>query len=157
MTRRSFYERSMIVLGLVINAGLALPAMAYLLLPGKRQADEWTDAGSIAALPEDQPSELTIQRERQDSWKKSVEKMTVWAVKKSDSEVVVYSPHCTHLGCGYRWVQNDQHFLCPCHDTAFSKDGDVLSGPAPRPLDRFQTKVEGDRLWLGPVGGDKKV
>ncbi len=25
----------------------------------------------------------------------------------------------------------------------------MLSGPAPRPLDRFETKVENARLWLG--------
>lgn len=158
MNRRSFYQRAVIGLGALINAAIALPALAYLFLPGKQKAAAgWTDAGSVRALPTDEPSELTIQRERQDSWKTSVEKLTVWAVKKSDAEVVVYSPACTHLGCGYHWVDDDQHFICPCHDSAFGKDGSVLYGPAPRPLDRFQTRVEGGRLWLGPVGPDEKA
>lgn len=157
MTRRNFYEWSVFVLGGIVQAALALPALAYLLIPSRKKTDSgWTDAGSIAELPADQPIELAVQRERQDAWKSSIEKMTVWAVKKDDSEVVVYSAKCTHLGCGYRWAAREEHFVCPCHDSAFSKDGDVVSGPAPRPLDRFQTRIEGDRLWLGPlVPGEK--
>ncbi len=153
MTRRNFYEWSVFVLGGIVQAALALPALAYLLVPSrKKTSGGWTDAGSIAALPADQPIQLDVQRERQDAWKSTVEKLTVWAVKKNESEVVVYSPQCTHLGCGYHWVAQEQHFVCPCHDTVFGIDGAVISGVAPRPLDRFQTKIEGDRLWMGPLG-----
>lgn len=157
MTRRKFYEWSVFVLGGIVQAALALPALVYLLIPGRKKTTSgWTDAGSVAALPADQPIELAVQRERQDAWKSSVEEMTVWAVKTSDSEVVVYSPQCTHLGCGYHWASEEQQFVCPCHDTIFGKDGAVISGVAPRPLDRYQTKIEGDRLWLGPLGSDEE-
>jgi quinol---cytochrome c reductase iron-sulfur subunit, bacillus type len=157
MTRRSFYEWSVFALGGVIQAALALPALAYLLIPGKKKGgSEWADAGSLSALPADRPTEIAFQRERQDAWKTSVEKTTAWAVKANGSEVVVFAPQCTHLGCGYHWVEADQHFLCPCHDSVFNKDGSVISGVAPRPLDRFETKIEGDRLWLGPISPAEK-
>lgn len=157
ISRRTFYEWSVLILGGIVQAALTLPALAYLLIPSRKKTDgNWTDAGSIAALPAQQPIELTVQRERQDAWKSSVEKLTVWAVKKSDSEVVVYSAQCTHLGCGYHWANEEQHFVCPCHESVFSKDGDVVSGVAPRPLDRFQTRIEGDRLWLGSLGPGEK-
>ena len=153
MTRRKFQEWAVLLLGGIAQAALAVPALVYLLVPGrKKTSGGWTDAGSIAALPTGRPTELAIQRERQDSWKSSLETTTVWALKKNDSEVVVYSPQCTHLGCGYHWEEGQQHFLCPCHESVFSKDGAVVSGVAPRPLDRFATKIEGDRLWLGPLG-----
>ena len=153
MTRRKFQEWSVLCLGGIAQAALALPALAYLLVPGRKKAsEEWTDAGSIAALPTDRPTKVPVQRKQQDSWKSSVETTSVWALKKNDAEIVVYSPRCTHLGCGYHWEEGEQHFLCPCHESVFSKDGDVVSGVAPRPLDRFETRIEGDRLWLGPLG-----
>jgi menaquinol-cytochrome c reductase iron-sulfur subunit len=152
MTRRKFQEWSVILLGGIAQAAVAVPALIYLLVPGrKKTVGGWTDAGSIATLPTGRPTEVAVQQERQDSWKSSVETTTVWALKKSDSEIVVYSPQCTHLGCGYHWEEGQQHFLCPCHESVFSKDGAVVSGVAPRGLDRFETRIEGDRLWLGPL------
>lgn len=155
MTRRTFYERATFALGSLIALGLAVPSAIYLLLGGRRkQSGDWTDAGKLSSLRSGEPTLVSVQLAHQDAWKQSVEELTVWAVKKSDSEVVVYSPHCTHLGCGYRWIDEHQQFQCPCHDSAFDKDGSVLHGPAPRPLDRFQTRIEEGRIWLGPVRTD---
>jgi len=41
---------------------------------------------------------------------------------------------CTHLGCITRYQPDDGVIACPCHGSRFSLDGDVISGPAPRPL-----------------------
>jgi Rieske Fe-S protein len=35
------------------------------------------------------------------------------------------------------WSDESDAFLCPCHDAKFSKDGKVLDGPPPRPLDVY--------------------
>jgi Rieske Fe-S protein len=55
------------------------------------------------------------------------------------------------LGCAYHWDAQNKDFLCPCHTSIFSIDGKVVSGPAPRPLDRFDTKTEGTRLLIGEL------
>ncbi len=39
---------------------------------------------------------------------------------------------CTHLGCIISAV--DWGFQCPCHGSQFDKSGNVIGGPAPRPL-----------------------
>ena len=39
---------------------------------------------------------------------------------------------CTHLGCIVG--ESAEGFKCPCHGSRFDPVGDVLGGPAPRPL-----------------------
>ena len=34
--------------------------------------------------------------------------------------------------------------MCPCHASSFDITGDVLSPPAPRPLDIFPVRIEND-------------
>jgi cytochrome b6-f complex iron-sulfur subunit len=45
---------------------------------------------------------------------------------------------CTHLGCVTRYQPGKQLIACPCHGSRFGLDGEVLAGPAPRPLPSFQ-------------------
>jgi menaquinol-cytochrome c reductase iron-sulfur subunit len=133
-------------------AALGLPAIAYLFLPPKaKQENNWVEIGDITKLPANDPVELTFRRTRVDGWKITSEKSTTWVVKHSDNQVVAFGPACTHLGCAYHWEEGKNEFLCPCHASLFAVDGKVVSGPAPRPLDRFETRIEGTRLLVGPL------
>ncbi|MEJ2304081.1 MAG: Rieske 2Fe-2S domain-containing protein [Anaerolineales bacterium] len=49
---------------------------------------------------------------------------------------------CTHLGCNVPWDQVQGKFVCPCHNSQFTVDGEVLNPPAPRPLDLFAITIE---------------
>ena len=70
----------------------------------------------------------------------------VWAVRKSEHQVKVFSPICPHLGCGVRWNQRDGQFQCPCHGSVYDQNGNVVDGPAPRPLDELPSKIEDGEL-----------
>ncbi|HUA57294.1 MAG TPA: ubiquinol-cytochrome c reductase iron-sulfur subunit [Verrucomicrobiae bacterium] len=149
-TRRGFFVAAIYGIGAAISAALGLPALAYLLLPPKtRKDDEWVEAGDVTKLAVNSPVELTFRRTRTDGWKVTSEKSTAWAVKQPDGSIVAFGPQCTHLGCAYHWEEGKTDFLCPCHNSVFSIDGKVVSGPAPRPLDRYQTKIDGSKLLLG--------
>ena len=39
-------------------------------------------------------------------------------------------------------------FKCPCHDSAFGLDGNVINGPSPRNLDPLQVRTEQGRVLL---------
>jgi menaquinol-cytochrome c reductase iron-sulfur subunit len=108
-------------------------------------------ATDLSKLPVNSPEEVVFRRNRVDGWKISSEKATAWVVKQSDNQVVAFAPQCTHLGCAYHWDEQKKNFLCPCHSSVFAIDGRVLSGPAPRPLDRYAVRVEGDGLLVGPL------
>ena len=41
---------------------------------------------------------------------------------------------CTHLGCITRFQPDRNIIACPCHGSQFTLAGDVVAGPAPRPL-----------------------
>ena len=49
---------------------------------------------------------------------------------------------CTHLGCNVPWDQTQGKFTCPCHNSQFTADGELLNPPAPRPLDIFPILIE---------------
>lgn len=53
---------------------------------------------------------------------------------------------CTHLGCTVPWRKDEKQFHCPCHGSLFNPQGEVLGGPAPRPLDLFPLKVVNGNL-----------
>jgi Rieske Fe-S protein len=60
----------------------------------------------------------------------------------------VLSDVCTHLSCKVHWDETQAAFVCPCHDAEFDARGHVVSGPPPRPLDRFEAKIENDQLLI---------
>ncbi len=150
-TRRSFYKRAVYGMGALITAMLSAPAAAYLMLPPRREEESsWADGGDISSVKSNEPVEIVFQQIKKDGWKRSVQRATAWIVKTEDG-VVAYHPRCTHLGCGYHWEGDIGEFVCPCHASNFAMSGEVLTGPAPRPLDRFETRIKGSRLWLGAV------
>ena len=61
---------------------------------------------------------------------------------------------CTHLRCTVapfvppdaQWKET--HSRCPCHGSVFAKDGRVLQGPAPRPLDFYRVSLAPDGRLL---------
>ncbi len=56
--------------------------------------------------------------------------------------VVAMSSVCTHRGCRVDWKNTE--FVCPCHQSKFSAEGQVLEGPATEPLAKYEAMVEGD-------------
>jgi menaquinol-cytochrome c reductase iron-sulfur subunit len=151
-TRRVFHLAVIYVLGAVIALAMAIPTAIYLLIPPRvRKQSDWIDAGDISQLRPGEPVELIFEQDRLDGWKLQSEKRTAWVVKEPDNKVVAFGPQCTHLACAYHWEGDANKFVCPCHGSEFSIDGKVLAGPAPRPLDRYLTNIENNRLQLGEL------
>lgn len=49
---------------------------------------------------------------------------------------------CTHLGCTVE--KNVDGFTCPCHNSVYDNDGQVMRGPASKPLKPLQIKIMND-------------
>lgn len=44
---------------------------------------------------------------------------------------------CSHEACTVQFVSAESMIWCACHNGKFDMDGNVISGPPPRPLPRF--------------------
>jgi menaquinol-cytochrome c reductase iron-sulfur subunit len=149
-TRRAVMVQAIYGLVALMAAAVGLPGLLYLTSrPKNLKPNRWVDAGDISNLTPDSPTEVSFRRNRVDGWRIHSEKEVAWVIKNRDSSITAYLPWCTHLGCAYSWEPLRSQFVCPCHGSSFAKTGEVMSGPAPRPLDRYDVKLEGNRLWLG--------
>ena len=56
-------------------------------------------------------------------------------MRRENEQPYALSLLCTHLGCLV--TVNEERIACPCHGSEFDLQGNVLKGPADRPLRRF--------------------
>ncbi|MGH2630346.1 MAG: universal stress protein [Actinomycetota bacterium] len=56
------------------------------------------------------------------------------AFMDEDGELHLMSARCTHMGCTVAWSATEHLFECPCHGSRFGPGGEVVNGPATRPL-----------------------
>ena len=63
------------------------------------------------------------------------------AVVREGEGLLALDLGCPPLGCTVTATANG--FACPCHGSRFSSSGQVLAGPAPRPLRRLAVEREG--------------
>ncbi|MDQ0230814.1 FAD-dependent oxidoreductase [Metabacillus malikii] len=55
-----------------------------------------------------------------------------------DGHVQLVDTTCTHMGCEVEWNSGDRSWDCPCHGSRFATDGEVLEGPATKPLPQIE-------------------
>ncbi|MEB2781987.1 Rieske (2Fe-2S) protein [Algoriphagus sp. C2-6-M1] len=55
---------------------------------------------------------------------------------------------CTHSACDRNWTFTNSKFTCTCHGSEFDTSGNVLQGPAIRPLKTYATSLNGTDLTV---------
>lgn len=71
-----------------------------------------------------------------------------WLVNTEEGPKAIYMV-CTHLGCLYKWSEQNERFECPCHGSTFARNGDYICGPAGRSLDQFVVEVTANGELVG--------
>lgn len=148
-TRRRFLKWGTGILTFLCGLFVGIPLIGSFFGPVFRtMKSSWIKVADIGTLPKGQPVSLKAADVQVDAYVQESVIRYLWAVKHSGTEVTVFSPICTHLGCHYDWNPASGHFECPCHGSVYSPDGTVLGGPAPRRLDTLPTKIENGGLYV---------
>jgi menaquinol-cytochrome c reductase iron-sulfur subunit len=158
VTRRRFMTGITHGAGAVAAGAFALPAIGFALGPLFEEKEvTWQDIGAAADFPDDTYVPVTIQLTQGIGQAG----LSTAYIRKRNAELdtdkadeynafIAISTACMHLGCPVRYTPAAQRFICPCHGGVYDFEGKVDGGPPVRPLDRFYTLVEGDRVMLGP-------
>ena len=151
LTRRDTLRMAIWTIGASISAGLGLPAISYIVGPAleKNEDENWLSLGSITKVELGEPTLFKTRVFRQTGWISAEEQIAAFVLTEDGRDFVAMSNICTHLGCRVRWIQEREQFFSPCHNGIFDKQGRVVSGPPPRPLDRYEVKVENGQLYVG--------
>ena len=154
LTRRKVFTIAAQALGGLAGAAIILPAVGFAVAPiFHRGKERWEKIGPTSNFVEDTYRTVTFTEVPGigDAGK------TLAYVRKSSPELgeepgqyVAVSNRCAHLGCPVRFVESAGNFICPCHGGVYDFQGKRIGGPPVRPLDRFQTRINGKDVEVGP-------
>ena len=152
LSRRRFLEKLSIALGSFCAAVVGLPLIGFVIAPlFRKEPGQWVTLGKVGDFQIGNTASVTVLDPSPLPWAGITAKNAVWLRRESDTSFIAFSANCTHLGCPVRWVEGAELFLCPCHGGAYYKDGNVAAGPPPRPLFRYDVRIENGEVKINSV------
>ena len=151
INRRSFFGALLAIGSAGMGAILAIPVLRYVLYPiySKAAGSEWSHVGALSEFADTkEPVRKTVTFTQRDGWREVVSAQSVYVSRAADGQLEVLSAICPHLGCSVSWQAKQDKFVCPCHGGEFDADGQHISGPPPRAMDRLATQVKGGKLQV---------
>ncbi len=150
LSRRNFLQTAIWGIGGLIGIGFGVPAVAYVVGPSlkNQQVQAWMRLGPTSKVELGTPTLFTFTIQTQTGWIENSQEISVYVLSTDGRSFIAMSNICTHLGCHIRWITEQNQFFCPCHNGVFDISGNVVSGPPPRPLTRYDVKVDSGDLFV---------
>ena len=136
MNRRGFLKLITSILGLSALGAFLYPLLRY-LSPGAATATTKPLTIPLSEVPVGAAKDLLVMG------------TPSILIHTKDKGYIALSRVCTHLGCLVNYDKARQVFICPCHGGTFDLEGNVISGPPPRPLPRYTVKVADSDIVIG--------
>jgi menaquinol-cytochrome c reductase iron-sulfur subunit len=154
MTRRRAFTVAVQAIGGVAGAAVVLPAVGFAIAPiFHRGKERWEAVGQVDDFTADSYKQVvfTLVPGIGEAGKTTAYVRRGTQELNEDPEVfIAISSRCAHVGCPVRFVQASGNFICPCHGGVYDFEGKRIGGPPVRPLDRFQTRIRGGKVEVGP-------
>jgi Rieske Fe-S protein len=65
-------------------------------------------------------------------------------VRTAEGEYRAFSAVCTHLNCTVQYRSDLREIWCACHNGLYDLEGRNVSGPPPRPLEKYEVHVQAE-------------
>ncbi len=77
----------------------------------------------------------------------------VLLIKDEVGEFHAFDGTCTHLDCIVQYRDDTKQIWCACHNGIYDISGGTVSGPPPRPLQKFTVNIVNDEIVIiNPTG-----
>ena len=136
MERRQLLKTSLAFLGTTTLISFVYPASKF-LVPPKSNAE-----ASQVSLDKDQIPPGTAKEVTYND-------IPLVVINRKGSGFIALSRVCTHLGCLVGYDSFNDKLVCPCHAGEFDLEGNVLSGPATKALQRYPLKISPNQITIG--------
>jgi menaquinol-cytochrome c reductase iron-sulfur subunit len=156
MTRRAAFTIGGQAIAGAATAAIVLPVVGFSVAPiFDRPEERWEAVGAPDDFTADNYRQAVITQVEDvgDSGKTTVyirRAIPEEPFNEEEGTYIAISTRCAHLGCPVRYFPSAGNFICPCHGGVYDFEGKVIGGPPVRPLDRFQTRVSGGQVEVGP-------
>ena len=154
MTRRRAFTVVAQAIGGVAGAAVALPAIGFAIAPiFHRGKERWEAVGPVGDFTPDTYKQVvfTLVPGIGEAGKTTAfVRLGSKQLHEDPNTFIAISSRCAHVGCPVNFVQAAGNFICPCHGGVYDFEGKRIGGPPVRPLDRFQTRIRGGKVEVGP-------
>jgi Rieske Fe-S protein len=140
MTRRTFLDRAIAVTGIAFAASVLFPVFKYLTPPKSGEAD-----ASQVKLPF---TRKDLEAEPQKSKTFRFGHQLGIIVLTPSGELKALSASCTHLDCTVQFRPEMGLLWCACHNGKYDLNGGNVSGPPPRPLQKYVVNEVGAEIFV---------
>jgi menaquinol-cytochrome c reductase iron-sulfur subunit len=114
-------------------------------------ADGMLRAANLVDLPADgTPVRFTLRSDITDAWTIYRDRVlgSVYLRLMPNGQVIAFNDTCPHLGCKVDYQGAQSRFFCPCHQSAFSLDGERQNLTPPRGLDVLDAEIRDGVVWV---------
>jgi Rieske Fe-S protein len=159
--RRSFVSKFLaFTIGGLVSLLPAVPAVMFFIDPLTRKkravgmsgdmidSKGYIKVASLDALSDDGvPRQFKVIADLRDFWNKfpDTEIGSVYLRKVGD-KLSCFNARCPHLGCTVKFDDDTSSYVCPCHASSFSVDGERTNPIPPRNMDELDCRVDSDGI-----------
>lgn len=136
MKRRSFLKGVLAFLGTTTFASFVYSLFRY-LVPPSSSATAKTLIIAKRDVPLGEAKEIVFNN------------VPAVVLNRPGKGLIAVSRVCTHLGCLVQYDKENKRLLCPCHAGVYDLEGNIVSGPPPKPLPKLPLRVEGETIVIG--------